>query len=381
MKSTLTTRLAANALSAIIAGIAIGMLVRSTMSSAVYTRDLQEEYLTAYAFRDGRDILTPVATLSDSYFPAGTDNFVHPSPHPPILAVLGLPLTVLSFPAALRCWIGINICVLLWVGRRLSLSPAASLALAAWPPVWAVLALGQLELIIVALALKAWGDAADGRDGRAGAVLGVAAALKLYPLLLAVPYIARRRFRLVVATLAVFFMAQVANVAVIGPSGFVRYYTEIVPVVTASYTPLSLNVSLYAALLRVFGGSADVAPMWHASWAVVPLMAGICAFGMLALWRMAPMAAPTALPAVLPAVWYYHPVVALPQICRLARVGSRAAVLAAVAATCAIFPLVNWGFESGVPAAPPFGALLTNIEPLGLCTLLWLSWNTRRTEP
>jgi hypothetical protein len=369
-------------LQAIVAGIAIGMVVKSTFSPAVYTRDLQEEYLTASALRDGGDILTPVSELSGRYFPVTTDNFTHPNPHPPILAALALPLTFLSFPASLRCWIAVNLGVLLWLGRRLSMSPTASLALAAWPPLWAVLVLGQLELVIVALAVQAWSDASEERDGRAGIFLGVAAVLKLYPLLLVVPYLARRRFRLVAAACITFAVGQVANVAVVGPAGFLRYYTEVLPAVTATYTPLGLNVSWYGALLRLFGGSADIGPVWSMPGIVAPLAAGGAVAALVALWRMAPMAAPTALFAVLPTVWYYHPVIALPQIRRLVRFGPRLTALAATAATAAIFPLVNWAFESGfLPRSPSLVALLAGVEPLGLGVLLWLSWRESADEP
>jgi len=357
------------------------MVVKSTFSPAVYTRDLQEEYLTASALRDGRDILTPVSELSGRYFPVATDNFTHPNPHPPVLAALALPLTLVSFPVSLRCWIAVNLCVLLWLGRRLSLSPTASLALAAWPPLWAVLVLGQLELVIVALAVLAWSQASEERDARAGMLLGVTAVLKLYPLLLVVPYLARRRFRLVAAACATFVVGQVANLAVVGPAGFLRYYTEVLPAVTAIYTPLGLNVSWYGALLRFFGGSADIGPVWPLSGIVAPLAAAGAAAALVALWRMAPMAAPTALFAVLPTVWYYHPVIALPQIGRLVRFGPRLTALAATAATTLIFPLVNWAFESGVlPRSPSLAALLAGVEPLGLATLLWLSWRESYDE-
>ena len=366
----------------VIAGIAIGLVLKSTSSPAVYTRDLQEEYLAASALRDGRDIFTPVSELSRHYFPVETDNFTHPSPHPPILAALALPLTLMPFPVSLRCWIAVNLCVLLWLGRRLSLSPTASLALAAWPPLWAVLALGQLELVIVALAVQGWSHARDGHDGRAGIFLGVAAVLKLYPLLLVVPYLARRRLRVVLAALVVVALGQLASVALVGASGFVRYYTEILPAVTESYARLGLNVSVYGALLRFFGGAADIGPIWHAPGIVQPLAAVAALVGLVALCRMAPMAAPTSLFAVLPTVWYYHPVIALPQICRLVRSGPRIAALSAVVATCLIFPIVNVAFDRGLLSpAPPLGALAAGMETVGLAALLWLSFHDHRRTP
>jgi uncharacterized membrane protein len=82
-----------------------------------------------------------------------------------------------------------NVALLLVIGRWLALSVPASLALMAWPPVWYLLVIGQLELLILALAMLAWRVAAAGRDGRAGLWLGIAAAIKLYPLLFLLPFV------------------------------------------------------------------------------------------------------------------------------------------------------------------------------------------------
>src|SRR5688572_5269910 len=82
-----------------------------------------------------------------------------------------------------------------------ALAPAASrrerilaiLALVSWQPVLATVRDGQVSVIIGALLVLAWTDLRRGRDSRAGALIGTAAALKLYPLLLLVPLALRRR--------------------------------------------------------------------------------------------------------------------------------------------------------------------------------------------
>ena len=96
-------------------------------------------------------------------------------------------------------WLGLNLVLLTTVGRWLGLSARTSLALAAWPPLWCLLYIGQLELLILTLALLGWRCAAAGRDGGAGSWLGLAAVLKLYPVLLLIPFAARRRTRLLAA--------------------------------------------------------------------------------------------------------------------------------------------------------------------------------------
>src|SRR5262249_43080166 len=117
-----------------LAGLALGTLVTSARAPAAYRTDLQVEYLTASAWRDGGSIFTPLTELSARYFPVATDNFPHASPHPPVLAPLGLPLTWLPFPVTVFLWLLVNVALLVRVGRWLGLSVLGSLTLLAWPP-------------------------------------------------------------------------------------------------------------------------------------------------------------------------------------------------------------------------------------------------------
>src|SRR5262249_33185056 len=119
---------------ACLAGMAIGTLVRGSLPPNAYGKDLQQEYLTAWAWRDGQSIFTPVTELSARYFPVATDNFPHPNPHPPVLTALSLPLTLLPFPVIVVLWLLVNVGLLVRVGRWLGLTVLGSLALLAWPP-------------------------------------------------------------------------------------------------------------------------------------------------------------------------------------------------------------------------------------------------------
>ena len=191
-----------------------------------YGKDLQQQFLMGMALRDRLDIYTPITQLSARYFPAATNNFPHPSPYPPLVALLSVPLTFVGMPVLVLLWLAASVLLLVAVGRRLGLSTRASLALAAWPPVWWVLYIGQLELAILLLAVLAWQDAKAGKEWRAGAWLGIAAAVKFYPVIFLAPYLYRRRWRVVVATGAILLLGQLGNLIVVGPAGLVRYYRE-----------------------------------------------------------------------------------------------------------------------------------------------------------
>ncbi len=73
---------------ACLAGVALGSLVVGALPPRSYNKDLQQQYLSARALRDGIDVFTPVSELSARYLPATTDTFPHPGPHPPVLALL-----------------------------------------------------------------------------------------------------------------------------------------------------------------------------------------------------------------------------------------------------------------------------------------------------
>lgn len=367
---------------ACIVGLALGFLTVSVLPPHSYTSDLQQEYLTASAYRDGIDVFTPVAELSARYFPYRTENFPHANPHPPFLALLSVPLTYFPFPAITLAWLLLNVLLVLIVGRCLGLSVLGSLALTAWPPLFWLLLIGQLELAILFVIMLAWADAARGRDWRAGAWLGAAAAVKFYPALLLGWFLIRSRFRLVAAAGAVFVLSQLGNLATIGWSGMVRYYDEILPAVSARYVSIGLNSSPYGALLRLFGGASDVLPLIDAPHVVVPLTVGFSLLGLVALLKLRPQAGPVAILVTLPLVWYYYAVLALPQIAYLLRnTRSRYVAIGAVALSSFALPLVNlllssifeaMGFTGSV--APPWAGLLTALQPAGFVALLVLSF-------
>lgn len=361
---------------ACIAGLALGSLLAGSRPSRSYTKDLQVEYLSAWALRDGLDPFTPTTELSARYFPSPTSNFAHPNPHPPVLALLGLPLTVLPFPAAVALWLIINIALLILVGHWLGLSVPATLPLAAWPPLWCMLYIGQFELLILVLAMLGWRAARAQRDWQAGFWLGVAASIKLYPVFLLVPYLVRRRGRLLLAAGLVLAATQLGNLLVVGPSGYVRYYGEILPAVSGLYTRYGLNSAPYGALLRLFGGATDVAAVIPAPGVVAPLTIACSLFALLALVTLEPESAPVALLVGLPSVWYYYAVLAVPQIAALLRCRRwRSTTLLICAALSVVLPLVNLLVRWIGDAAPPMAILLA-IQSAGFIGLLILTMLT-----
>jgi alpha-1,2-mannosyltransferase len=363
---------------ACLAGLGLGTLVASSAPSNAYHKDLQVEYLTASAWRDGLSIFTPLTELSARYFPVATDNFPHASPHPPVLAPLSLPLTWLPFPVTVLLWLFANVGLLTLAGRWLGLSVLASLALLAWPPLWRLVDIGQLELLILVLAMAGWRAADSDHDWRAGIWLGIAAAIKLYPALFLLPFLWRWRVRPVLAAGGMFVLSQLGGLLAVGPSEMIRYYTEVLPSVSTYYSVRGLNAAPYGALLRLFGGAIDISPLVHAQGAVVPLTVALSLFALAALVRLAPTRAPVATFVLLPTAWYYAVVLALPTVSDLLRVPSlRRATLAAALCLSVPLPLVN--LLVGLGARLPV-ALLLALQPAGMVGLLALSLRAEREE-
>jgi hypothetical protein len=363
---------------ACLAGVALGTLVAGSRPPNAYSKDLEQEYLTASAWRDGQSVFTPLTELSARYFPVSTDNFPHPSPHPPVLAPLSLPLTWLPFPVIVFLWLFVNVALLVRVGRWLGLSVVGSLALLAWPPLWWMVNIGQLELLILVLAMLGWRAAEAGRDWRAGLWLGLAAAIKLYPALFLLPFLWRWRVRIVLAAGAVFALSQVGGLLAVGGSDMIRYYTEILPSVSRYYSVRGLNAAPYGALMRLLGGAIDISPLVHAPGAVLPITVALSLFALAALLRLAPARAPVATFVLLPTAWYYTVVLALPTLSQLLRVQSlRCATL--VAAVCLSMPLPLVNPLVGLGAGPLIGPLMT-LQAAGMLGLLVLSLTAAREE-
>jgi len=97
-----------------------------------------------------------------------------------------------------------------------------------------------------------------GRDGPAGAALGVAAALKLYPAFLLLYFLVRRRFAVVGWALLSSLLVLVAGLIVIGPAQNAAYFFHVLPALSRESPTLSPeNLGLGRYLRELFGLGVD----------------------------------------------------------------------------------------------------------------------------
>src|SRR5262249_20743472 len=243
-------------------------------------------------------------------------------------------------------------------------------------PLWCLVYIGQLELLILVLAMSSWRAAEAGRDWRAGLWLRGAAPPQPYPAVFPLPLLWRLRVRVVLGAGAGFRVSQLGGLLAVGRSDMIRYYSEILPSVSKYYAVRGLNAAPYGALLRMLGGAIDFSPLVHAPGAVVPITVAFSFFALAALVRLPPARAPVATFVLLPTACSYSVVLALPTMSELLRVPSlrRAPLVTAIGLSISL-PLVNLlvGLGARLPTV-----LLLALQPAGMLGLLALSLRAAR---
>lgn len=259
-----------------IVGIALGL--RQLISSPLQ-RDFDAYYSAARMANAGFSVYAPTV---DSLLGPGSPAPPHREyVYPPLLAGLLRPVAALPYRVAATGWLLGNIAllgILLLAVRRVSAvarhhywwTLALLIALPATYITWIE---GQVSLILAVLILLAVPSLAGvaapagrpGNDMRAGVALGLAGALKVYPVVLLPIFAWHRRWRVVAAAVITGVLATGIGAGLAGGVGDLRYwFTHILRGV--AQRPWPANQSLAACLerlastapLSVWTGSAEV---------------------------------------------------------------------------------------------------------------------------
>jgi alpha-1,2-mannosyltransferase len=232
--------------------------------------DLHIYYGAAEAVNDGRPLYDYVASNGG------------PFTYPPFAVLLFRPLALLPEGALQVAWLALTcaavVALAVAVGRGLSASRLAVAALACAllvsAPVQSNLRFGQVSIFIVLLALV---DAMGLLPQRyRGILVGIAAAIKLTPLLFVVYFLVARRYRDAARAAAAFAACALVGLALL-PGDSVRYWTGTMLQTSRIGNLASLgNQSVQGMLMRAGLSPATLPLVWAA------LIAAICAA---ALWR------------------------------------------------------------------------------------------------
>jgi len=233
----------------------------------VQRKDVLQEYVMARAIREGVDPYLPTDVLAERYVegPSGT-RLEHPTPHPPTVAMLFLPLSLLGFEAAAALWLLLElVCLVAAVallaratGARLSVAATVGVAAALlnWYPLWVEMALGQLTVPLLAIVAAAWLALRRSRWLLSGALVGFGLLVKpvLAPLLLL--FVIRGRRRALASALLVVGGGYLAAGWVLGFATLGRYFTVVLPQVSHLYRASWRNISAPAVAWKALDGTS-----------------------------------------------------------------------------------------------------------------------------
>jgi len=246
----------------------IKWLSRSFAESNICSRDFISVYLVAKSVLAGVNPYLPLRELA-AHWPgtAGCNTFVHPSPHPPALAVIFAPVGLLTYKSAVFLWLGLQLacltaaaCLLLkWWGK--AIAPwqkfvVGIVFLSAGPVIYELRA-GQLNSLLLVILLSCWFNLRNEKDVTGGLLLGAVVSLKLMIWPITIYLLLRRRYRALVAAGAVIVTTQVIAAFAIGISPVINYYLKAGPLVAQFYRTDLQNISVWTLGWRLFGQSDE----------------------------------------------------------------------------------------------------------------------------
>jgi hypothetical protein len=270
------------------------------MRPAAYRyRDLTQDWLSARCYFEGRSIYLPHRDSVPrhlGYEDAGRDWNVAINAHPPVSVLVLLPLGRLSHDAAILGWNLLSLVLLAWAAW-IVLGPkglnchtwyvvAACSLLAASTPLAAQAATAQLNPLLLLLIALSWSSDRQGRPLTAGALLGLAAGVKLFPAFLLVYFLGTRRWLAVAAALATMALLHAAAVLVFGWHDVLYYFQHVVPEV-GTWRSAWLNCSLAGFWSRLFDVTDPGTREWFHSPQLARLLtlASSAALTVLVFWR------------------------------------------------------------------------------------------------
>lgn len=235
----------------------------------VYMRDFVQEYLLARAVLSGVMPYLPIPDLARQFIgplPLETA-FSHPTPHPPPVAILALPLGLLEYQQAAIVWFVFEIgctfaalyLLLRWSGMSVHLKTIliGSAVVFIWNPFQAELLFGQLTVLLFVLLLLSWQALRANRSVWGGVFLGIVISLKLigWPIVLFLAL--RKNWRAVSAAVMTVIVANGIAMLLMGYEAILYYYFRVGSLVGPLYRAYVHNFSLWSVGWRLFDGTGS----------------------------------------------------------------------------------------------------------------------------
>jgi hypothetical protein len=234
----------------------------------VYQKDFIQEYLLVQAVVNDVDPYLPLPELAARFLePLPNPVLQHPTPHPPAVALLSLPLALLDYRKAAAAWLVFEIvCYIVavyWLLRWFDIRPGLALVLFSafvilgWSPLGVELITGQLMMALLLLLIGAWLALRDGDEILGGFLLGLTIALKLiaWPIVIFLAF--RRKWRAILVTVVITAVANLAAGMLMGLDRVFHFYLKVGGPVSALYHAYEDNFSTWTVGWRVFEGTGS----------------------------------------------------------------------------------------------------------------------------
>ena len=348
-----------------------------------FTKDFALDYVSAKAVIDGRDPYTPIHDLVRDYLhpPARILNDVLPGAnwHTPFKLLLTLPLALLPYQAAGVVWLLLSSAAYIaaamlfakGLGWRRSTGVVIGIGSLIVPVVQKDLSTGNLNGELLLLLVAAWYLARQGRDAWAGASIGLAVALKVFPGLMLIPFVVARRWRAVRAAVVSAVGLTAVGLLGLGPSKAIGYVKAGAGSQGFKYWDASpANVGWWGMATRWLSPNGWVPHANLETLALAIASAGVIVFLVLAVrpraglcrdefWSTAPL-----MLLVWPIVWDHYLVLVLPWVVLALQNSARKDRSTLVVASLIAVPL----FIGLLPGGPS----LAEIEPWRAATIFQL---------
>lgn len=203
------------------------------------------------------------ASLSENPY---KKEYFSPYNYPPSATIFLLPITLLPYKSAELFWLIISVFSLIFsvfLLFKLFFKKASfvlkffvSVLLLRIFPARFTLVLGQINLIILLILVLSFYFYQRKKMGLAGVFMGIAGAIKLIPLILALFYFLKKEKKALVAALMTFLICNLLAFITFGRQQFLYFFKEILPLLfkqadTRGITTTYINQSLEVFLLRL----------------------------------------------------------------------------------------------------------------------------------
>jgi hypothetical protein len=236
--------------------------------------DFFQDWGSARNFLIGLPVYTHHTTSIPRHLgvPRGSRTDIDYNAHPPTSVLLVLPLAQLDYPDAVLAWNVISlvaflfslgiVAVLLPVPRSFFFPVLALLTFC--HPLYGNLYYCQLTLILILLVTITWALERAGWSGTAAAVIGTAAAIKLFPGYLAIYFAAKGRLRPLLVVALSFTVLTAVTAAILGFDAY-RDYVQVVLPAQTRFQSLGYNhaaAGLWHKFFDPAGENGLVIPLW-----------------------------------------------------------------------------------------------------------------------